>query len=204
MMGVEVAVTTHRTTFRIAGYLCAVLAFGAPVLTTTSATAARWSINPEQTHIAFAIDAVGYPRTRGEFRRFEGRIEVDLEHPDKSSIAFHALSQSVDVRSRSFDDFVRSEGFLNAARYPSIDFVSKSVEKIDDHTVRVSGGLTLLGVTRPLTVDVAVQKENGGASQRLMFRAQTKINRLEFGMNAGFPLVSRDVELVISSEAAEL
>ena len=108
-----------------------------------AAAAANWRIDPERTHIAFAIDAVGYPRTRGEFRRFDGRIAVDFDHPDRSSVVFHALSQSVELGSPSFDDFVRSEGFLNAARYPSIDFVSKSVEKIDEHTVRVSGDLTL-------------------------------------------------------------
>jgi polyisoprenoid-binding protein YceI len=99
---------------------------------------------------------------------------------------------------------VRSEGFLDAARYPSIDFVSKAVEKIDDHTVRVSGNLTLLGVTRPIAVDVAVQKETGEPNPHLRFKAQTRIDRLEYGMKGGFPLVSRDVELVISSEAAEL
>jgi polyisoprenoid-binding protein YceI len=201
----EMAVATRPTTFRIARYLCGLLALGGLMQAPTPAGAtARWVINPQQTHIIFAIDAVGYPRTLGEFRQFEGWIEVDLERPDKSSVAVHALSRSVDVGSRSFDDFVRSEGFLNAARYPSIDFVSNAVERIDDHTVRVSGNLTLLGVTRPLAVDVAVQKETGGANQRLRFKAQTRINRLEYGMKGGFPLVSRDVELVISSEAAEL
>lgn len=201
----EMAVATHLTTFRIARYVCGLLALGGLAQAPTPAGAtARWVINPERTHIIFAIDAVGYPRTLGEFRQFEGWIEVDLEHPDKSSVSFHALSRSVDVGSRSFDDFVRSEGFLDAARYPSIDFVSKAVEKIDDHTVRVSGNLTLLGVTRPIAVDVAVEKETGAANQRLSFKAQTRIDRLEYGMNGGFPLVSRDVELVISSEAAEL
>jgi polyisoprenoid-binding protein YceI len=161
-------------------------------------------IDPARTHIAFAIDAVGFPRTQGEFRRFEGRISVDFEHPGRSSVAFHVQSQSVDVGSSSFDDYLRSVAFLNAARYPTIDFVSNSVEKIDDHTVRVSGDLTLLGVTKPLTVNVAVRREFGSGSSRLGFLAKTSINRLDFGMTSGFPLVSRDVELVISSEAAEL
>jgi polyisoprenoid-binding protein YceI len=66
----------------------------------------------------------------------------------------------------------------------------------------VTGELTLLGVTRPLSVDVAVQRDAGDG--RLTFLAKTDINRLEFGMNSGFPLVSRDVQLVISSAAIEL
>jgi polyisoprenoid-binding protein YceI len=165
--------------------------------------AANWRIDPARTHIAFAIEAIGYPRTHGEFRQFAGRISVDLDHPDRSSVAFHVQSQSVDVGSPSFDDYMRSVAFLDAAHYPSIDFVSKSVEKLDDHTVRVTGDLTLLGVTRPLSVDVAVQRATSGG-ERLDFLAKTSIDRLAFGMNSGFPLVSREVELVISSQAVEL
>ena len=164
--------------------------------------AANWRIDPARTHIAFAIDSVGYPRTRGQFRQFQGRISIDFAHPDRSSVAFHVQSQSVDVGSQSFDDYLRSVAFLDSGRFPSIDFASSSVVKVDDHTVRVTGDLTLLGVTRPLTVDVAVQREGDG--QRLSFLAKTNIDRLAFGMNSGFPLVSRDVELVISSAAIEL
>ena len=185
--------------------VCVALTLGVLAETPSPAVAsANWRIDPSRTHIAFAIDAVGYPRTQGQFRQFAGRILVDLDHPDKSSVAFHVQSQSVDVGSSPFDDYLRSVAFLDAARFPSIDFVSSSVEKVDDHTVRVTGELTLLGVTRPLSVDVAVQREMSGGSARLAFSAKTSIDRLAFGMNSGFPLVSREVELVISSEAVDL
>jgi polyisoprenoid-binding protein YceI len=183
--------------------LSAALTFGM-LAQAPAAALANWRIDPARTHIAFAIDAVGYPRTHGQFRQFAGRISVDLDHPDKSTVAFHVQSQSVDVGSPSFDDYLRSVAFLDAARFPSIDFVSRSVEKVGDHTVRVTGDLTLLGVTRPLSVDVEVQREASGGGKRLDFLAKTSIDRLAFGMNSGFPLVSRDVELVISSEAVEL
>ncbi len=110
----------------------------------------------------------------------------------------------MDVGSQWFDDYLRSAAFLDVARFPSIDFVSNSVAKIDDHTVRLIGDLTLLGVTKPLTVDVAVVREQAGGRVRLDFHAETQIDRLEFGMNSGYPLVSRYVELVISSEAVQL
>jgi len=182
--------------------ILAILAVGAVAHSCMAAlAAANWRIDPARTHIAFAIDAVGYPRTHGQFRQFQGRISIDFAHPGKSSVAFHVQSQSVDVGSQSFDDYLRSIAFLNSERFPSIDFVSYSVAKIDDHTVRVASELTLLGVTRPLTVDVSVQRE--GSDRRLAFLAKTDIDRLAFGMNSGFPLVSRDVELVISSAATE-
>ncbi len=196
--------TTRNTVSRFTRNVRAILALGVLAQAPTpAASAANWKIDPARTHIAFAIDAVGYPRTEGHFRRFEGRISVDFEHPDKSSVTFHVQSQSVDVGSSSFDDYLRSVAFLDSARFPSIDFVSNSVQKIDDHTVRVSGDMTLLGVTKPLSVDVAVRRESSGGAARLAFLAKTNINRLEFGMNSGFPLVSRDVQLAISSEAAE-
>ena len=197
--------TIHREKWSSASFVRAILVLVILALAQARAVAAaNWRVDPARTHIAFAIDAVGYPRTRGEFRQFAGRISVDLDHPERSSVSFHVQSQSVDVGSQSFGDYLRSTAFLDSARFPSIDFVSTSVAKVDDHTVRVTGELTLLGVTKPLNVDVTVQREAGSGSGRLTFLAKTNIDRLEFGMNSGFPLVSREVELVISSAAVAL
>jgi polyisoprenoid-binding protein YceI len=196
--------TTRDKTIHRARIVMAILAVGVLAqIRTPAAASANWRIDPARTHVDFAIDAVGYPRTRGQFRQFTGRISVDFNHPDRSSVTFHVQSQSVDVGSTSFDDYMRSVAFLDSAHFPSIDFVSNSVEKVDDHTVRVTGVLTLLGVTQPLSVDVAVERETSGG-ERLDFLAKTTIDRLAFGMNSGFPLISREVELVISSEAVEL
>jgi polyisoprenoid-binding protein YceI len=131
-------------------------------------------------------------------------VSVDFERPDKSSVAFLVQSASVDVGSSSFSDYVRSVAFLDAEHHPSIDFVSTSVQRVNDHMVRVTGDLTLLGVTKPLSIDVGVVRDAAGVKQRLDFEARTRIDRLEFGMNSGFPLVSREVHLVISSAAEEL
>jgi polyisoprenoid-binding protein YceI len=164
----------------------------------------NWSIDPARTHIGFTIDAVGWPRTIGKFERFEGRIAVDFDHPAQSRVSFHVQTQSVDVGSPTFSDYVRSVVLLNAARFPTIDFTSTSVEKLDDHSVRVTGDLTLLGTTRPLSVDVDVSRQTEGGRTRLGFTAKARIDRLAFGMNSGFPIISRDVELTISTEAQEL
>ncbi len=168
-----------------------------------AAAASQWRIEPARTTVAFAIDAVGYPRTEGRFDAFDGKIAIDFDRPEKSSVAFHVRTASVDVGSASFSDYLRSSAFLDAAKHPSIDFVSTSVEKLSDHAVRVSGDLTLLGVTKPLTVDVDVERPVGRKGA-LEFSAKTRIDRLEFGMNSGFPLVARDVDLTIKSAAAEL
>ena len=173
----------------------------AALLAPAPSSAADWRIDPTRTTIGFAVDAAGFPRTEGRFRRFEGRISVDFDHPDRSRVTFHVLSQSVDVGSAPFSDYLRSAAFLDAADHPSIDFISTSVQKIGDHAVRVAGNLTMLGVTKPIAVEVAVERQDEFGRPRLEFRAETRIDRLAFGMTSGFPLVSRDVDLKISSAA---
>jgi polyisoprenoid-binding protein YceI len=192
--------TTHDSAFRLVRRLCAILmlcAFGAKP--TSAGTATRWTIDPANAHIEFAIDGFGHSRTRGLFRRFEGHLSVDFERLDRSTVTFHVQSGSVDAGSPTFDDYLRSAAFLDADRHQTIDFVSRSILRINDHTVRVSGDLTLLGLRKPLSVEVTVTRGTEGARQSLGFLAQTRIDRLAFGMNLGFPLISREVDLLISS-----
>ncbi|WP_158817606.1 YceI family protein [Methylocapsa sp. S129] len=168
-----------------------------------AAARSNWAIDPARTRISFSIDAVGYPKTEGEFHQFDGRISVDFDHPGQSRVSFHVEAQSIDVGSASFSDYLRSAAFLNAARFKEIVFTSTAVEKIDEHEIRVTGDLTMLGVTMPLTVDVAVSRQTGQSRARLGFTAHAKIDRLAFGMNSGFPVISRDVDLLVASEAIE-
>jgi polyisoprenoid-binding protein YceI len=163
-----------------------------------AADRAVWRIDPTRTHIGFVVDAVGFPRTQGEFRVFDGRLSIDFDRPAASRVAFTVRADSIEVGSSSFDETLRGSNFLDAQRFADIRFVSTRVEKRDDSTIDLTGDLTLLGVTRPLTVEVEV-KRLGDA--RLSFVAHARIDRLAYGMNAGFPIISRDVDLTVSSEA---
>lgn len=180
------------------------LSLAAETLSTKAAApASDWVIDPLNTHIGFAIDAVGYPRTQGEFHDFAGHISVDFAHPDKSRVGFQVQSRSVDAGSGPFSDYLRSEALLDAARFKQIVFSSTAVKKLDERNVEVSGDLTLLGVTRPLTVDVTVSRPVGQSHARLGFTARAKVDRLEFGMNTGYPLISRTVDLTVASDSVE-
>jgi polyisoprenoid-binding protein YceI len=180
-------------------WLVAVVA-GAAAFADRGAGAERdaWRIDPTHTHIGFVVDAVGFPRTQGEFRVFDGRLSIDFDRPAASRVAFTVRADSIEVGSSSFDDTLRGSNFLDAQRFPDIHFESTRVEKRDASTIDLTGDLTLLGVTRPLMVEVEV-KRLGGA--RLAFVARARIDRLAYGMNSGFPIISRDVELTVSSEA---
>jgi len=160
----------------------------------------NWSIDPARTHIAFAVDAAGWPRTSGEFKKFDGRISVDFDRPERSHVAFTVRSASLDIGSSSFNAFVLGPAMLNADAFPTITFDSTAVEKTSEKSVRVTGDLTLLGVTKPLAVDIAVARADG----RLEFTAHAHLNRLDWGFNSGFPIISKDVEIDITSAAKEL
>jgi polyisoprenoid-binding protein YceI len=165
------------------------------------AGAAVSPIDPSRTSVEFVVDGVGWPRTKGRFNSFSGRIAVDLQKPEASSVAFLVAAESIDVGSPAFDDYLRGDAFFDVAHFPEITFVSTRVEKLDDRHARVTGDLTLRGVTRPLAVDVEVDGAKGREKSRLRFRATAVVHRLEFGMNAGFPVISNDVDLVIATEA---
>jgi len=160
----------------------------------------KWRIDPAQTSVGFVVDGIGWPQTKGRFREFDGRIAIDFDHPEASHVFFRVAAKSVDVGSPSFDDYLRTDAFFDAANFPTITFESTEVQKVDSRHARVTGNLTLRGVTRPLTIDVEVEGA-ASASSRLGFRATGTIHRMAFNMNAGFPAISNDVALVVTTQA---
>ena len=81
-----------------------------------------WRIDPARTHIGFVVNAVGFPRTQGEFHVFNGRLSIDFDRPSASRVTFTVRSDSIEVGSSSFDDALRGSNFLDAQRFPDIHF----------------------------------------------------------------------------------
>jgi polyisoprenoid-binding protein YceI len=159
-----------------------------------------WAVDPAHTRISFVVDAVGWPQTQGRFTNFQGKIAIDFDNPHASSVSFKVTANSVDVSSSSFNDVLRGEQFFNVANYPYISFVSTRVEKVDARHAHVTGTLTLLGVTRPVSLDVEVDRKLAGAGQRVGFKATGIIDRRDFGMNSGYPVISETVRLIVTTE----
>ena len=159
----------------------------------------RFSVDPSRTNVSFDIAAVGFPLTHGEFRSFKGEIVVDLEVPSRSSVSFTVNASSIDTRSSSLDNYIEGPAFLDARRYPTIRFVSTSVEKINEQTVQVTGQLTLLSTTRTARFNVSVDRSSEGRN-RFGFSVRGNINRTNFGMTSGVPLISETVSIRVTSE----
>jgi polyisoprenoid-binding protein YceI len=161
-------------------------------------------INPQRTSITFDVPAVGWGTTRGTFRAFDGRLSIDFDRPAKSAVNFTVQSASVTTGSPGVDDYIRSEVLFDAARHPTMRFVSTGIEKISNSRVNVTGDLTLLGVTQSATFDVTVKIPAAGVKGGpLGFTARGKVKRTAFGMNSGVPLVSDEVTITVSTEAQE-
>ena len=131
-----------------------------------------WRIDEAQTSIGFTIDAIGFPTTHGHFAHYRGRLLIDFDRPAKSYTTFTVDAASVDVGSASFNDFVKSSVLLDVERFPTMSFASTQVEKVDAHTARVTGNLTLLGVTKPITLTVDVATDPAAKGRAVAFLAR--------------------------------
>ncbi|MGH9677565.1 MAG: YceI family protein [Candidatus Acidiferrum sp.] len=183
-------------------FTLALLALALIAATVAAQARSSWKIDPSQTHVRFWVDAIGWPRTAGEFKSFEGRIDIDFDRPSRSRVDFRVAAKSVDTDSATLNDYLRSENFLNVTNFPDMRFISTSVEKRDEHLARITGDLTMLGVTRPISLDVEVARKLAGINQRVGFKATGVINRLDFGMNSGYPLISDAIHLTVATEAS--
>jgi len=170
---------------------------GAPAAT----RAQSWHIDETHTWIGFQIDAVGFPTKRGHFAHYTGNILIDFDRPAKSYTTFTVDSASVDVGSQSFTEFVKSAALLDVQRFPTMSFTSTQVEKLDPHTARVTGNLTMLGVSRPITLTVNVETGPSGKGRAVAFVAKGTIVRSDFGMKFGIPLIDDTLEITVKTRA---
>jgi polyisoprenoid-binding protein YceI len=164
-------------------------------------SAQSWRIDEKHTSIGFKIEAVGFPTTRGRFTHFSGRILIDFDTPGKSFTTFTVDSASVDVGSPAYTNFVRSAPLLDVGKFPTLTFTSTQVEKLTPRTARVSGNLTMLGVTRPIALTVNVEPDPATKGRAFSFAATATIKRSEFGMTFGIPLIDDMLEITVKTRA---
>ncbi len=174
--------------------------------TTTSELArltGEYTLDPAHTRIGFVARHAMVTKVRGAFNDFEGSAHIDAEDPAKSSATITIQAKSIDTRNADRDAHLRSNDFFAMDEYPEITFTSTAVEKVDDRHYRVSGDLTIKGVTKP----VAIVFEHTGAATdpygnlRVGFEGSVSVNRKDWGVNwnaaleAGGVLVSDQVTL---------
>lgn len=177
-----------------------------------AATAApeAFTIDPTHSSINFAIDHLGLSTIHGRFDKFSGKFAIDRA-AKTGNVDLTIETASVDTndserggRPRTRDEHLRSADFFNAAEFPKMTYKATTVAFAGDNPATVDGSLTLLGVTKPVSLKLDRFKCNPAtatAKERCGGDATGKLKRSDFGMSRGVPSIGDELVLTISFEA---
>ncbi len=184
-------------------FLSVVTVSGVLALTISSTLAAEtYEVDPAHSFAIFRCLNVAQAKSvfvYGRFNDIKGRIVVDKD-PTKSSVEITINADSLDTGVPDRDKHLKSPDFLNTKQFPTITFRSKKIEAIGKDRYRVTGDLTLHGVTRPITVTVTKVGEgkNFKGMQVIGFETTFTIKRSDFGMKGLMNVAADEVTLTIA------
>ena len=170
-----------------------------------SVQAAPFDLDPSHAVLVFEVNHLGFSDTIGTFNAFSADLDIDVDEPEKSQAKFVFDAASVDTNWDARDEHLRNADFLNVEVHKEVVFEVTGISLQSDTTALVTGDLTLLGVTRPVTFDT--QLNNWGPhpfreeQQVIGFTAEGEIQRSEWGMTTFSPAVGETVKLKLSFEA---
>ncbi len=173
-----------------------------------SAEPLKLAIDAQHSTVGFRVRHL-FTKVNGQFRGFEGTIELDPANLAGSRVAVTIRAETIDTNVEGRDKDLQSARFFDVAKHPTITFASTGIADVAGNRGRVEGTLTMHGVSREVVLDaefLAAGKDPWG-NQRYGFRAETKVNRKDFGMawnevvEAGGVLVGDEVEITLDVEA---
>lgn len=185
------------------------LAMAAMAALPAVAAPTSWRIDPKHSSAQFSVKHLMISTVRGEFHGLDGVIFFDDNDISKSKVEVTIDANSVDTREPDRDKHLKSADFFDTTKYPTITFKSSKVEQVSADKLKVTGDLTMHGVTKTVVLDVqrptAAIKDPWGM-QRSAVSASTKINRQDFGvkwnqtLDNGGVTVSDEVQITLDVE----
>jgi len=165
------------------------LALGLSLAIGVSSVHANESFKFDSAHstIAFKVGQL-LGTAKGKFTKFSGTIEVDRDHPEKSSVVATIQAASIDTANAKRDDHLRTADFFNVAKFPEITFKSSRVKRTGTNTGEITGDFTMHGVTRPITLKVELlgDPESAAKGSTTRWRVTTApLKRSDFGIGQG-------------------
>jgi polyisoprenoid-binding protein YceI len=194
-----------KTTKRFTILAAATLLCSLPGIAATS----TWKIDPAHTSAQFAVKHLMISTVRGAFSKVNGTVTVDDQDISKSVVDVTIDVSTVDTREPSRDKDLRSEKFFDVEHFPTMTFKSKKVERVSSGKLKVTGDLTIRGVTKEVVLDIdgpTAPVTDPWGNQRAAVSATTKVNRLDYGvkwnatMDGGGVVVSDQVDITIDAE----
>ena len=168
-----------------------------------------YTIDPAHSTAGFKVRHLMVANVRGEFSGVGGTVIYDPANPANSSIDATIDARTIHTRDEQRDAHLKSADFLDVEKYPTITFVSKKVAKVDEGEWKVTGDLTLHGVTKSVTLDVegpSPEAKDPWGNVKTGASAATKVNRTDFGLvwnaalETGGVLVGEDVHISLELE----
>jgi len=181
----------------------------AAVLAASPALAAdSYSFDKAHTTVLFQVRHI-LTNVTGKFKDFDGTIQIDKANPAASAVDFTIQAASIDTNEPKRDEHLRSADFFDVANHPKLTFKSTSIKPAGKDSYQVTGELTMRGVTRPVTLDVAFLGEGKDpwGNDKMGFDVTGKLNRKDFDMNwnkaldNGGVLLADEVKVQIAVEA---
>jgi polyisoprenoid-binding protein YceI len=160
----------------------------------TTATG-TYTLDPGHSRIGFVARHAMVTKVRGSFNEFQGSGSFNAEDPAQSQLQLTIEAASIDTRSADRDAHLRSNDFFDMENHPQITFVSTAVAAVDDTTFRVTGDLTIKGVTKPVSVDFeyAGTAVDPFGNTRLGLEGSVVVNRKDWGLEWNAPLAAGGV-----------
>ena len=184
--------------------LIAATTLGSLMLAAGLAQAADYQIDKQGQHasINFKISHLGYSWVYGRFNDFDGTFSWDADTPEASAINVTVNTESVDTNHAERDKHIRGEDFLNVSENATATFTSTGVEVTGDNSAKVTGDLTLNGVTKPVVLDANFigEGEDPWGGYRAGFDATTTLKLADFGIDYNLGPASETVELILTVE----
>ena len=182
------------------------------VLSPALALASTWDIDPAHSTVEFSVRHMMVTTVKGQFQKVKGSVELDEKDPTKSTVEVSIETASIDTREAKRDAHLKSPDFFDAAKFPALTFKSTKIEKAGKGKFKVTGDLTMHGVTKSVVLAVegpsASIKDPFGRTVRGVM-ATGKLDRKDWGMiwnkalDSGGMVVSDEVKLDINAELAE-
>jgi polyisoprenoid-binding protein YceI len=175
------------------------------ILTLPAAAQDTWQLDPPHSSAQFSVRHLGVSTVRGAFTKVSGTVVYDPANSNKSSIQATIDAASVDTRVDMRDNDLRSPRFLDVQKYPTITFTSKKVEAAGDGKLKVTGDLTIHGVTKEAVLDVdgptpAIKDPLGKDRLRMGASATTKISRNDFGITVLPGAIGDEITITLDLE----
>ena len=163
----------------------------------------KYTLDSSHGYITFTYSHLGFSNPRVGFNRFDTELELDNSNPENSTVEVTIDASSIDSRVAEFNDHLNGSNFFNTAEYPTITFKSTQVEATGENTFDVTGDLTILGTTKPVTLAATINKAANHPMRNVPtigLSASATLLRSEWGLGAYVPAVSDEVELSIEVE----